>query len=281
MPLTMSSWRALYKALIQESAKSINTPHYISKTKIKTGFTTSSSSPILGIATLAELRFRNSLYNGTDTEPPLSPKSSNIKYSIGDVLFHKESKARMLVVAYDMECMASKAWQASRVSHPKQAFYTVLVDVRDCPNPTIAYVAQDSLMTFDMFKNQNIITSETTRKKKVFSTMIGSSRTIVSSGPSSHVTTSSNTMSMTPLVLHPSLPNYFSSFASPSHYIMTSALQNLYPHDAVKVPLLLSIEARAKALFDSIQVESTNHIRGDDGDDDGEAGSSVTSRRLI
>ena len=279
----MSSWKALYKALIQESAKSISTPHYISKTMIKAGFKTSpSSSPILGIATLAELRFRNILHNGTDTEPPLSPKSSNIKYSIGDVLFHKGSNAKVLVVAYDTECRASKAWQASRVSHPKQAFYTVLVDVRDCPNPTIAYVAQDSLMTVDMLKNRNNMISATT-SAKVFSTMIGSSRTIVSSGPSSS-TTSSNTMSMTPLVLHPALPKYFSSFASPSHYIMTSALRNLYPHDALKVPLLLSIEARAKALFDSIQVTSTrHHSKGDDDNDndDGEAGSSVTSRRLI
>jgi hemimethylated DNA binding protein len=279
-PLT--SVRALWRALIQESDKSKSLPHYIPREVLKTAFKNPSSSPVLGIAALSELRFRNIIYKGTDTEPPLSPKAVEIKFSIGQVLFHKITREKMIVVAYDKNCKASKEWQATRVSNPNQTFYTCLVDVRDCSHPTIVYVAQDHLLTAKEMSLQTY----TKLNKKVSS--IGSSNSIkVSSGPSASVPSVSSSIGLSsnpPLVLHPSLPNYFSMFSPPGQYIMKSSLMELYPHDAIQVPLVISIEARAKAMLESLNQSNIAQIvdDGDNPDNDGVGSSSSSNeKRLI
>jgi len=271
-PKPLASLRALYRELIQESAKSVSLPHHLPKSIIKAAFINPSSTPVLGLAALAELRFRNTFYKGTDTEPPLSPKSKTIKFSIGDVLVHSITNEKLIVVAYDNKCMASKNWQLSRgVSDPSQPFYTCLVDVRDCKQATIVYVAQDHLLH---------VSSEVTNTSKKMKTISGSSSrsVVVSSGPSAGVSSSG-----VPLVLHPSLPKYFSLFSPPGQYIMKSSLMNLYPHDAIKVPLLTSIEARAKEIVDSIKASHPPVVQnGDDDDDDGEDGEGNNeAKRLI
>ena len=270
----LASLRALYRELIQESAKSVSLPHYLPKNVIKDAFKNPSSNPALGLAALAELQFRNTIYKGTDTEPPLSPKSKEIKFSIGDVLIHSTTNENLIVVAYDSECRASKNWQLSRgVSDPSQPFYTCLVDVRDCKQATIVYIAQDHLIRASDVQK--------TSKTKTMKTISGSSSrsVVVSSGPSAGV---SSIGVLQPLVLHPSLPKYFSLFSPPGQYVMTSALMNLYPHDAMKVPLLTSIEARAKEIFDSIKASHPPvKVQNDDDDDDDGEGDNNETKRLI
>jgi hypothetical protein len=156
------------------------------------------------------------------------------------------------------------------------------VDVRDSSHPTIVYVAQDHLLTA---KEMSLQTYDKSNKKV---SSIGSSNSIkVSSGPSASVQSVSSSIGLSsnpPLVLHPSLPNYFSMFSPPGQYIMKSSLMELYPHDAIQVPLVISIEARAKAMLESLNQSNIAQIvdDGDNPDNDGVGSSSSSNeKRLI
>lgn len=77
-------------------------------------------------------------------------KTSETRYSVGQVFRHRKYGYRGVVIAYDPVCRASPQWvaatgAASLPSGTDQPFYHCLVDIRDRPEAQVSYVAEDNI----------------------------------------------------------------------------------------------------------------------------------------
>ncbi|RYY38328.1 heat shock protein HspQ, partial [archaeon] len=87
-------------------------------------------------------------------EMPISADGTwSVTCRIGQVMRHRLHGWRAVIVGYDSRCQATAEWietaHVNTLPHGvNQPFYHVLVDVRDRPLATVAYVAQDNVCAF-------------------------------------------------------------------------------------------------------------------------------------
>lgn len=96
------------------------------------------------------LKFRGGDKHFAYNLEPRSPRPASVFYRVGQVIKHKLSGYRGVIVGWDSVAKAPESWIAD--NHPadkphwrKLPHYSVLVDTRDRSEPQMTYVAQENI----------------------------------------------------------------------------------------------------------------------------------------
>ncbi|XP_031551876.1 F-box only protein 21-like [Actinia tenebrosa] len=100
-------------------------------------------------------------YYGQSTEPR-SPRPSNVKFRVGQVIRHKKWNYRGVIIGWDEKLNAPDYWRASNHPADKPHWqtmpnYAILVDIRDRAEPQVTYIPEENI---EIISNTKIIHDE-------------------------------------------------------------------------------------------------------------------------
>ncbi|XP_076466423.1 F-box only protein 21-like [Babylonia areolata] len=100
------------------------------------------------------LRYKDKWGYFASSPEPRSPRPSNVKFHVGQVIRHKRWKYRGVIIGWDPKAKAPEDWL--RMNHPSNKKhwrdmpnYSILVDTRDRLAPQITYVPQENIEVID------------------------------------------------------------------------------------------------------------------------------------